>query len=145
MWLLLLGLLNAHAMPGTEYNQLSNSLENASFSPDKIQILNALPSNTSLTMSQGIGVLETFSFASDQLKALRTIAPYLLERDQQYLLLDMFTFSSDKQKASSILSQIEPSRQLEQEAAEEAKRVSVHVRKRNLKKKYAKSNSKRSA
>ena len=108
MWLLLLGLLNAHAMPSNDYTQLSNSLENASFSSDKIQVLNTLPSNTSLTMSQGIGILEAFSFASDQLKALRIIAPYLLERDKQYLLLDTFTFSSDKQKASSILAQIRP-------------------------------------
>ena len=90
MWLLLFGLLNASAMPGNDYQQLSNSLENASFSSDQIQILNALPTDTSFTMSQGIGVIESFSFASDQLKALRIIAPYLLERDKQYLLLNTF-------------------------------------------------------
>jgi hypothetical protein len=61
--------------------------------------------------------LAEYSFASDQLKALKIIAPYIQDRDQQYLLIETFTFSSDKQKASDILVQTPYNRHLEMETA----------------------------
>ena len=74
MWLFLLSLFTAEAMPNTEFSTLTSTLSNASFSDDKLRVIQSLPSNTSLTIPQSIGILEEFSFASDQLKALRIIA-----------------------------------------------------------------------
>ena len=71
MWLFLLSLLTVDAMPNTEYGQLTSTLDNASFSSDQLRVLQSLPSETSLTISQSIGILEEFSFATDQLKALK--------------------------------------------------------------------------
>ena len=112
MWLFLLSLITVDAMPNTEYGQLTSTLDNASFSSDQFRVLQSLPSDTSLTIAQSIGILEELSFATDQLKALKIIAPYIHEREQQYLLIESFTFSSDKEKASNILSQSPPNRQL---------------------------------
>ena len=122
MWLFLLSLITAEAMPSAEYGQLTSTLEEASFSSDQLRILRALPSNTSLTMSQSIALLEEFSFDNDKLNALRIIAPYISDRDQQYLLIEAFTFSSDKQKASDILINTPPNRQLDVDSAAEALR-----------------------
>ena len=122
MWLFLLSLITADAMPSAEYGQLTNTLEEASFSSDQLRILRSLPSNTSLTMSQSIALLDEFSFDSDKLNALRIITPYISDRDQQYLLIETFTFSSDKQKASDILINTPPNRQMDVDTAAEALR-----------------------
>ena len=116
MWMFLFSLITAEAMPNVEFSQLTTTLDHASFSSDQLRILQSLPNNTSLTMSQGIGILEEFSFANDQIKALRIIAPYIHEREQQYMLIETFTFSSDKSTATSILAQIPPSKQIQKEA-----------------------------
>ncbi len=115
MWMMLLSLWTAEAMPSTEFTQLSNTLEHTSFSDDQVRILKSLPQNTTLTIDQSIEILEDFSFASDKLKALRVIAPYIQERNQQYRLIESFTFSADKRKASAILEDVPPNRYRQQE------------------------------
>ena len=115
MWLFLLSLFTANAMPNTEFSQLTSTLSNASFSDDKLRVVQSLPSNTSLTISQSIGILEEFSFASDQLQALRIIAPYILERDQQYLLIETFTFFGQRQSLIDLGSS-SPSKQIQRSA-----------------------------
>ena len=80
MWLFLLSLITADAMPSAEYGQLTSTLEEASFSSDQLRILRSLPSDTSLTMSQSIALLEEFSFDNDKLNALRIIAPYISDQ-----------------------------------------------------------------
>ena len=120
MWLFLLSLITVDAMPSAEYGQLTSTLDQASFSSDQLRILESLPAHTTLTMSQSIALLAEFSFASHQLNALKIIAPYIQDRDQQYLLIETFTFSSDKQKAGDILSQTPYNRQIQMETAEAA-------------------------
>ena len=84
MWLFLLSLITVDAMPNTEYGQLTSTLEDASFSSDQLRILEALPTNTSLTMSQSIALLDELSFDSDQLKALKIIDIFELDRLIEY-------------------------------------------------------------
>ena len=60
MWLFLLSLFTTEVMPNTEFSTLTSTLSNASFSDDKLSD-SISPSNTSLTISQSIGILEEFS------------------------------------------------------------------------------------
>jgi hypothetical protein len=95
-------------MPTNQFQNLSITLEESHFDDEQLRILRSLPEDTTLTMAQSIEILERFSFSSNQISALRIIAPFITDRSNQYQLYDAFTFSRDKDSAQSILHSTPP-------------------------------------
>jgi flagellar motility protein MotE (MotC chaperone) len=110
MWMLLFSLFTAEAMPTNQFQTLMNSVDDAHFGSDQLRIVRSLPTDTTLTITQAVEILESFTFASEQLTALEIISPFVTDRAQQYRIIETFTFSSDKDKAEQILQRIEPNR-----------------------------------
>ena len=111
MWMLLFSLVTAEAMPTNQFQTLSASVEDANFGSDQLRILRTLPENTTLTVPQAVALLNELSFASEQLQALELLAPFIIDRTQQYQIIQNFTFSSDKDKAEQVLNRIAPNQQ----------------------------------
>lgn len=113
MWMLLFSLVTAEAMPTNQFQTLSASVEDANFGSDQLRILRSLPDNTTLTVPQAVTLLDEFSFATEQLQALEILAPFIIDRTQQYQIIQHFTFSSDKDKAEQVLNRIAPNPQVQ--------------------------------
>lgn len=115
MWMLLFSLFTAEAMPTNQFQTLMDSVDDAHFGSDQLRIVRSLPTDTTLTITQAVEILESFTFASEQLTALEIISPFVTDRAQQYRIIETFTFSSDKDKAEQILQRIEPNRKPQQD------------------------------
>ena len=113
MWMLLFSLVTAEAMPTNQFQTLSASVEDANFGSDQLRILRTLPEDTTLTVPQAVALLDELSFASEQLQALELLAPFIIDRTQQYQIIQNFTFSSDKDKAEQVLNRIAPNQQIQ--------------------------------
>lgn len=113
MWMLLFSLVTAEAMPTNQFQTLSASVEEANFGSDQLRILRTLPEDTTLTVPQAVALLDELSFASEQLQALELLAPFIIDRTQQYQIIQNFTFSSDKDKAEQVLNRIAPNQQIQ--------------------------------
>jgi hypothetical protein len=105
MLLFLVSLLTAQAEQTINFPQFLDRVENATFGSEQILILETLPQEEDLRCNQVTQLIEEFSFSADQLKALEILAPHIQDPQNSYIILDSFTFSSDKEKAQGIITQ----------------------------------------
>lgn len=91
------------AMSNGSFNSLLGSLENESFSDDKISVLESSSGSNTFTCSQVKAILGKFSMSSDKLDALRTVKDRIEDLENKHVILGAFNFSGDKKKASQIL------------------------------------------
>lgn len=97
----------AFAMPGSSYDSLVRQVDGESFADDQLTVLRTAASTNTFSPSQAAGLLDEFSFSSDQLGALRVMAPRLEPGDTS-VILRAFTFSSDQEEAQGILASARP-------------------------------------
>ena len=83
--------------------QLLGAVNAEAFSADKLRVLNDGSAGQYFTVDQTIEVVNAFTFSADKLGALRTVAPRILDRQNQYKIYGAFTFSGDKEEAKRIL------------------------------------------
>ena len=57
------------------------------------------------TCDQAATIIKIYTYSSDQVKALKIIAPKLVDRQNSHIIIPVFTYSSDKKKAKEILMQ----------------------------------------
>lgn len=96
-------LLSAHAMDANAFTQLMQQIDQASFSSDKQLIVSSLPSSSKITCAQAKQIIAEFSFSDDKLQALQNIVDNISDLENYYTMYDVFSFSSDKEKAKTIL------------------------------------------
>lgn len=97
----------AVAMPAGSYDSLRAQVDDEAFSSDQIALLRTAASTNTFTPAQAAGLLETLSFGSDQLDALRVLAPRL-EPGNHEVIVGVFSFSSEQDEARSILASTQP-------------------------------------
>lgn len=90
-------------IPDETFNAVIDSIENQSFSADKIRTLQDGVGSQYLMVSHVERVLPLFSFSQDKLRALELMAPRLVDRQNAFKIYNLFTFSADKEKARRIL------------------------------------------
>ena len=114
--------LIAYSMPASDFSQLKNQVQNASFSSEKLSILQLSAQNSTFTADQITTLIKDISFASDQLEALEVLAPKLEDPSRSFVILEAFTFQSSKSEAQEIIYRSAPKESLkERQAAEEEK------------------------
>lgn len=91
------------AMTDADVSALVATIGKAAFSADKLAALRAGAAGRALSAPQAAGLLRAFPFSSDQLEALRALAPTITDRGNSAPILAVFTFSVDKEKAAAIL------------------------------------------
>ncbi|MFT6818497.1 MAG: Mg-chelatase subunit ChlD [Myxococcota bacterium] len=101
---------SAFAMPQSSYDSLVRQVDGESFSDDQLTVLRTAASANTFSPRQAAGLLNEFSFSSDQLSALRILAPRL-EAGDNSVILSAFSFSSDQEEAQGILASARPAPQ----------------------------------
>lgn len=91
-------------IPDETFNALVDSIEDQSFSADKIRTLQEGIGPQYVLVSHVERILPLFSFSADKLRALELMAPRIVDRQNNFKVYNLFTFSGDKEKARRILS-----------------------------------------
>lgn len=83
--------------PGA-FSALVKSVDQASFSSDKIALVQAAAAGNHFTVAQLGTLVDASTHSSDKLKTAEIVAPKIIDRQNAFQLGARFTFSSDKEK-----------------------------------------------
>ena len=115
--------LFSYSMPPSDFTQLKNQINQASFSDEKLSLIELSSRNSTFTADQIKILISDISFASDQIEALEILAPRLEDPNRSFVILEAFTFQSSKSEAQEIISRSAPKQSLqERQAAEEERK-----------------------
>jgi len=87
------------------FQALMQAIDSESFPREKLRVLETGSAGQLFLVGQLQQVLQRLSFASDQLKAARLLAPRIVDRENRFRLYESFTFAADKDQLSKILSE----------------------------------------
>ena len=91
------------AMRSKDFDTLYKIVKESSFDKDKKNIISIACIGNRFDIGQCISLLSLFNFDNSKLEALEALAPRLAEREKAYEILELFNFSSHKEKAADIL------------------------------------------
>lgn len=91
-------------MTSARFAQLRRAVKKATFSTKQLVVLRQAAAGNHFSCAQVASLLRVFSFSSGKIKALRALAPKIVDRKNDFSILGVFTFSSSKRKARKILS-----------------------------------------
>ncbi len=93
----------ALAMAPPAYQNLRRQVKRTSFSSAKLDVIKLAAGGNTFTCAQVRGLLGALSFSSGKIKALRVLSPRIEDPQNSFTIVNAFTFSSDKKKATKIL------------------------------------------
>ena len=86
-----------------EFSGLVESIKNESFQENQLSIVQISARYNFFTVDQVIRVIELFSFSDGKLKALEYLYPNVVDKFNSHQIINSFTYSSDKEKATEII------------------------------------------
>jgi len=86
-----------------EFNGLTTSIKNESFQENQLSIVQISARYNYFTVNQVVRVIELFSFSDGKLTALEYMYPNAVDKFNSHLIINAFTYSSDKEKAQEII------------------------------------------
>lgn len=90
---------------GGDVHELISELRRQSFDSNRIDVLQLSAGYYDYLSSSDVAdMLRAFTFDSGHLEALRMLAPKIVDRQRQFVILDAFTFPSSKRETTAILS-----------------------------------------
>lgn len=85
------------------FNVLFAKVRKASLADNQLDLLEVACLGCNFSCAQTARIIKLLSFSSDQLKALRLMAPYIVDPQNAIDIYNVFSFESDKQKAAEII------------------------------------------
>lgn len=93
----------AMGMPAADFDALLAAIDEASFSEEKIGVLETALTNQMFTCEQIGRLVDAYDFSDGKVKALELTRGRIVDPQNKFKILSHFTFSSDKQKAQALL------------------------------------------
>lgn len=93
----------AGGMSSGDFAALLEAVNDAGFADDKLGVIATAAQSAQFTVSQVGQLIEAISMSSDKLKALQLLKGTIVDRQNNFRLLEKFTFSADKAKAQAML------------------------------------------
>ena len=91
------------AMAEEPFQSLFSQFSNESFDDNKLPIIQLAAQHNWFSVAQAERLLKSMTFDEGKLKLLRLLAPRLINREQGFSLLKVFTFSDKRKKAEALL------------------------------------------
>lgn len=88
----------------SDFSILLSKVKGASFDDRKLDLIQVACLGGWMTCRQGASLIAVFAFTDGKMKALKFIAPRLVDLQNTNEIYRQFTFSSDKDKAAEIIS-----------------------------------------
>ena len=95
--------VHPRAMRDKDFEMMAGIVKNASFGDRKIDVIRVACIGSYFSSRQCAQLLSLLSFDNDKVKALEVIAPRLVDMENADKIIKEFSFSSNKDKAASIL------------------------------------------
>jgi hypothetical protein len=92
------------AVNPVDFKRMLESIRHEPFGDNKLAIVRTITQNNFFTVSQTIEVIKQLNMSDEKLNALEMMYPKVLDRANGYLIINEFTFNSDKEKAQRIIS-----------------------------------------
>jgi hypothetical protein len=89
-------------MDGKAFAGLVSAVDDESFSDDQLDLVRGAAGSNHFTCAQVVALMETFSFASDQVEVVQILRPRIVDPENSHLLNGPLTFSSDKEAVQAL-------------------------------------------
>lgn len=87
-----------------DFKRMLESLKREPFGDNKLAIVKTISQTNFFTVAQTIEVMKQLTMPDEKITALEIMYPKVLDRANGYLIINEFTFNSDKEKAQRIIS-----------------------------------------
>ena len=93
-----------YCLDDASFSKLYNKVKKASFDDNKFDLIEVASLGCYYSCAQVVRIMKIFPFDDEQLKALKMMAPHIVDLQNTGLIYNIFSFDSEKQKVGEILS-----------------------------------------
>ena len=92
-----------YSLDDASFSKLYNKVKKASFDDNKFDLIEVASLGCYYSCAQVVRIMKIFPFDDEQLKALKMMAPHIVDLQNTGLIYKVFTFDSEKDKAEEII------------------------------------------
>ena len=92
-----------YCLADASFNILYNKVKKASFDDNKFDLIDVASLGCYYSCAQVVRIMKIFPFDDEQLKALKMMAPHIVDLQNTGLIYKVFSFDSEKEKAEEII------------------------------------------
>lgn len=98
---------SVYAMDYGSFNQLKDRIEREGFSDGKFSVMRSAAPRNTFSSDQVAELMDMFSFSSDKIKALSVLRNRIEDPQNSYVIVERFNYDKDKKDAAALLEGIE--------------------------------------
>ena len=92
-----------YSLDDASFSKLYNKVKKASFDDNKFDLIEVASLGCYYSCAQVVRIMKIFPFDDEQLKALKMMAPHIVDLQNTGLIYKIFSFDSKKDKAEEII------------------------------------------
>ena len=92
-----------YRLDDASFSKLYNKVKKASFDDNKFDLIEVASLGCYYSCAQVVRIMKIFPFDDEQLKALKMMAPHIVDLQNTGLIYKIFSFDSEKDKAEEII------------------------------------------
>lgn len=92
-----------YSLDDASFSKLYNKVKKASFDDNKFDLIEVASLGCYYSCAQVVRIMKIFPFDDEQLKALKMMAPHIVDLQNTGLIYKVFSFDSEKEKAEGII------------------------------------------
>ena len=92
-----------YCLDDASFSKLYNKVKKASFDDNKFDLIEVASLGCYYSCAQVVRIMKIFPFDEEQLKALKMMAPHIVDLQNTGLIYKIFSFDSEKDKAEEII------------------------------------------
>ena len=92
-----------YCLDDASFSKLYNKVKQASFNDNKFDLIEVASLGCYCSCAQVVRIMKIFPFDDEQLKALKMMAPHIVDLQNTGLIYKVFSFDSEKDKAEEII------------------------------------------
>ena len=92
-----------YSLDDASFSKLYNKVKKASFDDNKFDLIDVASLGCYYSCAQVVRIMKIFPFDDEQLKALKMMAPHIVDLQNTGLIYKVFSFDSEKEKAEEII------------------------------------------
>ena len=92
-----------YCLDDASFSKLYNKVKKASFDDNKFDLIEVASLGCYYSCAQAVSMMNIFTFGDSKMKALKLMAPHIIDLQNASIIYQQFSFESEKQKVGEIL------------------------------------------
>ena len=92
-----------YCLDDASFSKLYNKVKKASFDDNKFDLIEVASLGCYYSCAQAVSMMNIFTFGDSKMKALRLMAPHIIDLQNASIIYQQFSFESEKQKVGEII------------------------------------------